>query len=139
MPAVRMYWEKETRYPPVTEVMRRNRFHLLLSVNHFVDNETVSEQTDRDNLWKIGPFPDIFQDQWLQITPEEHQSTDEMMIPYRGKFGQIRQNVRGKPYPWGFKVWARCSVHRLLHDLEYYQGKDGDNNQRTLALEEMLS
>ena len=76
----------------------------------------------------------MFEAQWLQITPEEHQSTDEMTIPYKGKFGQIRQYVRGKPYPWGFKVWARCSVHRLLHDLEVYQEKGGDNNQRTLGI-----
>ncbi|CAB4039725.1 Hypothetical predicted protein, partial [Paramuricea clavata] len=40
MPSIRMYREKETRYPPVTEVMSRNRFQLLLSLVHFVDNET---------------------------------------------------------------------------------------------------
>ncbi|CAB4023629.1 Hypothetical predicted protein [Paramuricea clavata] len=94
MPSIRMYWEKETRYPPVTEVMSRNRFQLLLSLIHFVDNETVSEETKKDRLWKIRPFLDMFRARCLQTTPAEHQSIDEMMIPYKGKFGNIRQYVR---------------------------------------------
>jgi hypothetical protein len=117
MPAIRKYWEKETRYPPVTEVMSRNRFQVLHSLIHFVDNETVSEETKKDRLWKIRPFLDMFRARCLQTTPAEHQSIHEIMVPYKGKFGNIWQYVRGKPHPWGSKVWARCSVHGLLHDL----------------------
>jgi hypothetical protein len=96
MPAMRMYWEKETWYAPITEVMSRNRFQLLVSLLHFVDNEAVSEESKKDRIWKVRPFLDMFRAQCLKITPEEHQSIDEMMIPYKGKFGQIRQYVRGK-------------------------------------------
>ena len=56
MNAVRMYWEKETRYPPVADVMSRNRFQLILSMIHFVDNESVADVTKKDRLWKIRPF-----------------------------------------------------------------------------------
>ena len=95
MPAIRKYWEKETRYPPVTEVMSRNRFQVLHSLIHFVDNETVSEETKKDRLWKIRPFLDMFRARCLQTTPAEHQSIHEIMVPYKGKFGNIWQYVRG--------------------------------------------
>ena len=55
----------------------------------------------------------------------QHQSIDEMVVPYNGKFGNIRQYVKGKPHPWGFKVWARCSKNGLFHDFDVYQGKGG--------------
>ena len=134
MPSIRMYWEKETRYPPVTEVMSRNRFQLLLSLIHFVDNETVSEETKKDRLWKIQPFLDMFRARCLQTTPAEHQSIDEMMVPYKGKFGNIRHYIRGKLHPWGFKVWARCSVQGLLHDFDVYQGKGGDKGANVFGI-----
>ncbi|XP_017565030.1 piggyBac transposable element-derived protein 3-like [Pygocentrus nattereri] len=53
-----------------------------------------------------------------------------MMVPYKGKFGGIRQYIKGKPHPWGFKVWARCDVTGLLHDFDIYQGKGGGNEQK---------
>ena len=134
MPSIRMYWKNETRYPPVTEVMSRSRFQELLSLIHFVGNETVSEETKKDRLWKIRPFLDKFRANCLQITPAEHQSIDEMKIPYKGKYGQIRQYVGGKPHPWGFKLWAWCSVQGLLHDFDVYQGKGGNNDAKELGI-----
>ncbi|KAL7880052.1 hypothetical protein SRHO_G00023060 [Serrasalmus rhombeus] len=128
MSGVRQYWESEVRYGPVADVMSRNRFNLLLSVIHFVDNETASEEVKKDRLWKVRPFLDSFRRQCLTIAPRQKQSIDEMMVPYKGKFGGIRQYIKGKPHPWGFKVWARCDVTGLLHDFDIYQGKGGGND-----------
>lgn len=80
----------------------------------------------------------MLRNQCLNITPMPHQSIDEMMIPYKGKFGQIRQYVRGKPHPWGFKVWSRCSVSGLLHVFDVYQRKGGTDKNMSLAFEEVL-
>ncbi|KAL6462492.1 hypothetical protein MHYP_G00289140 [Metynnis hypsauchen] len=128
MSGVCQYWESEVRYGPVADVMSRNRFNLLLSVIHFVDNETASEEVKKDRLWKVRPFLDSFRRQRLTIAPRQKQSIDEMMVPYKGKFGGIRQYIKGKP--WGFKVWARCDVTGLLHDFDIYQGKGGGNEQK---------
>ena len=111
--------------PPVADVMSRNRFQLILSMIHFVDNESVSDVTKKDRLWKIRPFLNLFRTQCTNISPMQHQSIDEMMVLYKGKFGNIRQYVKGKPHPWGFKVWARCSKNGLLHDFDVYQEKNG--------------
>ena len=56
MPGSRMYWETDTRYPPVADVMPRNRFQALLTSLHLVNNLTVSETEKKDKLWKIRPF-----------------------------------------------------------------------------------
>ncbi|KAJ3609777.1 hypothetical protein NHX12_024287 [Muraenolepis orangiensis] len=114
---VRMYRETDTRYPPVSDVMSRNRFQSLLTSLHFVNNLTVSETEKTDKLWKLRPWLDS-----LQVTPEEHNSVDEMMIPFKGKFNRIKQYMRGKPHPWGFKVWVRAGISGMICDFDVYQG-----------------
>ena len=104
MAGVRMYWETDTQYPPVSDVMARNRFQYLLISLYFVNNLTVSEMEKKDKLWKLRPWLDTFREKCLQVVPEEHNSVDEMMIPIKGKFSSIKQHLRGKPHPWGFKV-----------------------------------
>ena len=56
MPGLRVYWDQETRYGPVADIMSRNRFQLLLTVIHFIDNMSVSEDAKKaDKMWKIRP------------------------------------------------------------------------------------
>ncbi|KAK0151520.1 Valine--tRNA ligase [Merluccius polli] len=83
MAGTRMYWETETRYSPVADVMPRNRFQSLLTSLHFVNNMTVSETEKKDKLWKLRPWLDSFREKCLQVVPEEHNSVDEMMIPFK--------------------------------------------------------
>jgi len=49
MPGNRVYWENDTYYKPVAEVMSRNRFQLLLRSVHFVDNFCISDDQKRTN------------------------------------------------------------------------------------------
>ena len=135
MTGTRNYWETETRFGPVADVMSRNRFLLLLSVIHFVNNDNVSEEDRvKDKLWKLRPFLKMFRDQCLLLTPTQHQAVDEQMVPYKGKFSGIRQYIKGKPNPWGFKVWARCDSTGLLHDFSVYQGKNDNTKIDGLGL-----
>ncbi|XP_055005274.1 piggyBac transposable element-derived protein 3-like [Boleophthalmus pectinirostris] len=122
MPGVWVYWETDTRYGPIADVMTRNRFQCLLSSIHFVDNLTVTDEQKQDKLWKIRPWLESFREKCLQIVPEEHNSIDEMMIPFKGRFSGIRQYMRGKPHPWGFKIWARTGISGMLCDFDVYQG-----------------
>ncbi|XP_033973808.1 piggyBac transposable element-derived protein 3-like [Trematomus bernacchii] len=128
MSGVRMYWETDTRYSPVADVMARNRFQYLLTSLHFVNNLTVSEMEKKDKLWKLRPWLDTFREKCLQVVPEEHNSVDEMMIPFKGKFSSI------KPHPWGFKVWVRTGVSGMICDFDVYQGSDGIRAKSELGL-----
>jgi hypothetical protein len=134
MPGVRYYWEKETRYGPVAHVMSRNRFQAHLTNLHFVNTEEVTDSDKSDKLWKLRPILDMLRNQCRLITPEEHQSIDEMMVPYKGRYSQIRQYIKGKPNPWGFKIWGRCSASGLLHDFDVYQGKSGQRSTYDLGV-----
>ena len=59
---------------------------------------------------KSGKFP-----------TEEHNSVDEMMVNFKGK-STIKQYIRGKPNPWGFKLWGRAGISGFLYDFDVYQG-----------------
>jgi Transposase IS4 len=123
MPGVRYYWENETRYPPVADTISRNRFQKLLTVLHFVDNFSVpGDVKSSDRLWKLRPWLESFRQNCLHVTPDEMNSIDEMMVPYKGRTSGIKQYMRGKPHAWGFKIWARTSVSGMLYDFDVYQG-----------------
>ena len=115
----RMYWEGRTRYPPVADVMPRNRFQSLMTSLHVVDNLAVPEIEKKDKLWKIRPWLTSFREKCLQVVPEEHNSVDEMMIPFKGRFSSIKQYMRGKPH---FKVWVRTGISGIMCDFDMYQG-----------------
>ena len=121
MSNVRMYWEQETRYPPVAQDMCRDRFMKILSNIHFVDNLRDHSQTDK--LWKIRPWLVKFRRNCLIPAPEEDNSIDEMMVPFKGKFSGIKQYIKGKPNPWGLKIWARTTTSGFLCDFSVYQGQ----------------
>ena len=77
---------------------------------------------NNDKLWKLRPWLDSFREKCLQVVPEEHNSVDEMMIPFKGRFSSIKQYMRGKPHPWGFKVWVRTGISGMMCDFDVYQG-----------------
>ena len=124
MPGYRAYWEEHCRYDPVASVMTRNRFLQLIKGIHFVNN--LDDHDDADKCWIIRPWLKNFLENCLKVTPDEHNSIDEMMIPFKGKFSRIKQYIRGKPNPWGIKLWARTSSTGILYDFDVYQGKVGN-------------
>ena len=129
MPGVRYYWESETRYPPVADTLARNRFQKLLTVLHFVDNFSMPDNVKaNDRIWKLRPWLESFRQNCLKVVPDETNSIDEMMVPYKGRTSRIKQYMRGKPHVWGFKVWARTGVSGMLYDFDVYQGNAGKTN-----------
>jgi len=124
MPRVRAYWELETRYSPISDKMSRNRFEKLTANLHFTNNLTVTDKQKEDKLWKIRPWLAALRAQFLKIPSEENNSVDEIMVPFKGK-SNIKQYIRGKPNPWGFKLWGRAGTSGILYDFDVYQGKSG--------------
>ncbi|KAG0431551.1 hypothetical protein HPB47_021696 [Ixodes persulcatus] len=76
-----------------------------------------------DKLWKVRPFLDSIRARCLDLQLEEEVSVDEQMIPFKGQLS-IKQYMRGKPTPWGVKVFALCGRSGQLYDFVIYQGQN---------------
>ncbi|XP_037397374.1 piggyBac transposable element-derived protein 2-like [Pygocentrus nattereri] len=103
-PRSRMYWSSETglRLELIADAMPVNRFEQILSYMHFVDNYSLGPK-NADRFVKIRPVLDALKETFQSaLDPEEFQSVDEMMIPYKGRLS-IKQYVPKKPKPWGIK------------------------------------
>ena len=99
MPRYAMYWSSETRYPPVADVISRNRFTDLNKHIHFNDNSKLITNRDDaayDRYYKIRPVLVMLRESCLRIEPEDRMSIDEQMIPYKGK-NSLRQYLPKKP------------------------------------------
>lgn len=97
----------------MADVVSRNHFPRFMSTLHFLNNTLVSEDEKKnDKLWKFRTWLNRFRDHCLKIVPKQN-SIDEMIIPSKVKFGEIKQCIKVKPHPWGVKVWARtiCDWH----------------------------
>lgn len=82
-----------------------------------------------DKLYKVRPIIDSVRQRCLQLELEENLCIDEQIIPFRGKLS-IKQYIKGKPSPWGLKVYALCGKSGMPYDFIVYQGAttelDGD-------------
>ncbi|XP_051785367.1 piggyBac transposable element-derived protein 3-like [Erpetoichthys calabaricus] len=132
LPGNRAYWENDTRCPIVADNMSRNGFQTLLTTLHFTDNTDHSNRQVEDKCWKIRPWLDMFRKQCLDITPEEYNSVDKQIVSFRGTRSPIRQYVKGKPHPWGLKIWACCSSSGILCDFVVYE--DGTGKKTVLGM-----
>ncbi|CAL9686005.1 unnamed protein product [Knipowitschia caucasica] len=121
MANVRAFWEMETKYSPVSDVMSRNRFLKLLTMIHFQDNLSVSDDAQKDKLWKLRPWLTKLRAQCLSVPPEECHAVDEIMVPFKGK-SYLRVYMPGKPHKWGFKMWGRAGQSGYLYDFDVCQG-----------------
>ncbi|KAK2710883.1 hypothetical protein QYM36_012153 [Artemia franciscana] len=121
LPQYRMYWGTRTRIPLITDMMNFNRFSRLRSFVHMVDNAS-KDPDNLDRLWKVRPIIDIVQKKTQTISLSEHLSCDEQMVPFTGNL-DIKQYIRGKPCPWGIKIFVLCNADGRVLSFEIYQGK----------------
>ncbi|KAM4588720.1 piggyBac transposable element-derived protein 3-like [Odontesthes bonariensis] len=129
-PRSRMYWSSETglRLELIVNAMPVNRFEQILSYMHFVDNYSL-DPANADRFVKIRPVLDALKETFRSaLDPEEFQSVDEMMIPYKGRLS-IKQYVPKKPKPWGIKVWVRAGSSGYMYNFEPYQGSAGGRGE----------
>ena len=119
-----MYWEAHTRYPNIADVMPRNQFDTLLRYLHFNDNANMKprDHPECDKLFKIKPLVTHLQQKFKELKPEEYNSVDEQIIPYKGKHS-MKQYIKNKPHKWGYKVFSRAGASGIVYSFELYQGK----------------
>jgi hypothetical protein len=56
------------------------------------------------------------------ITPFEYISVDEKMVPYTGAL-DIKKYIRGKPVPWGIKIFILLKSNDVKLTFNVYQEK----------------
>ncbi|XP_040067986.1 piggyBac transposable element-derived protein 3-like [Ixodes scapularis] len=124
MPQFRMFWQGGTRYAPVADLMSRNRFeeiHRFLHMNNNMEQKPKGIE-GHDKLFKVRPIIDALRQNLRLVPPEEKQSIDEQIIPFKGR-SQMKQYIKAKPHKWGFKVFTRASSSGIMHDFVIYEGK----------------
>ena len=70
----------------------------------------------------MRPWIEQLQQKFSNISCDEYQSVDEIMVPFKGR-SILRMYLPKKPKKWGIKLWGRASPTDILHALEVYQGK----------------
>ena len=122
MQAVGCFWETDTRYAPVADMMSRNRFQKLALYLHIKDNLLVTDSEKQDRAWKIRPLLNSLNANFATVSPEENHSINEIMVAFKGR-ALLKQYLPKKLKKWGFQLWARCAASGYLHIFDVYQGK----------------
>ncbi|XP_065060246.1 piggyBac transposable element-derived protein 3-like [Rhopilema esculentum] len=117
MPRYRMYWQSSTRYEQVANIMSRDRFELIKRFLHFEDNSNAPDPKDpnKDKLFKVRKLFEMLRQNCLKVKPEEHNSVDEQIIPFKGTISVCRYLPK-KPMKWGYKVLSRNGVSGFCYD-----------------------
>jgi len=99
--------------------MSRNRFKKVKAFLHFNDNSKALGKNDSsyDRLYKIRPLLQMLRENCLTVPPEEINSVDEQIIPFKGK-SSLRRYLPKKPKKWGFKIFSRNGQSGYCYDIE---------------------
>lgn len=117
------YWsnDPDLRNELICSSMRKNRFKQITQFLHFED---MTKPNVSDKIWKLRPLTDHLKAKMLKhFHPEQNLSYDESMIEYYGRHG-MKQYLKDKPIPFGYKVWSLCTTSGYLANFEIYQGKN---------------
>ncbi|XP_060846360.1 piggyBac transposable element-derived protein 3-like [Rhopalosiphum padi] len=119
-PRVRMYWDTTLGLSNFSQYMTVNRFFSLRTNFHVVDNLTLSND-NKDRFKKFRPMYDCVRKRCKQLIVERNISIDEQIVPFTGKLN-IKQYCKGKPNPWGVKIYVMCGSSGTIYDFLLYQG-----------------
>ncbi|XP_049786255.1 piggyBac transposable element-derived protein 2-like [Schistocerca cancellata] len=135
MRSYRMYSAEASRFSPIADSMPRNRFDKLRNYLHVNDNTKMKQREgpDYDKLFKVRPFVDKIKQGFSIIEPDEYNSVDELIIPFKCH-SSLKQYVKSKPHKWGIKVFARAGSSGIVYDFEIYQGKGTVHNDTGLGI-----
>lgn len=125
-PRVRMYWEEAFRINIVANTMTRDRFFQLRSNLHIIDNNSISIN-NKDKFIKVRPLYDLIKKKCNSLVMERNLSVDEQMVPFKGTLS-VKQYMKGKPCPWGIKIYVLAGQSGTVYDFLLYQGASTEIN-----------
>lgn len=115
-----MYWKPATRIQFVNDTCYpRNRLESLRNNLHIVD--VNKERINNDKLWTVRPIIKSFEKRCEELLIEENLCIDESIIPFKGQL-VVKQFIKGKPNPWGVKVFMLCGASGIIYRSVVYQG-----------------
>lgn len=108
--------------PYFSRIMSYNRFLLLKSLYHFVDNQTLTN--DRTKLCKIQPVLDHLNDKFSTLyMPAQEIAIDESLLKWHGRLS-FAQKIATKAAQVGVKTYELCeSRSGYLWKFFVYVGK----------------
>ena len=124
LPSERYYWsnDEDLGISLVKNALSRNRFQMLKSFIHFVDN-SEAENNKHDKGFKIRPLYTMLQKSFIKFGIfKENSSIDEMIVRYYGHHS-LKQFIRGKQIRFGYKFWELCGVSGYCYNFDLYCGK----------------
>lgn len=117
---LRLYWDPILGIQAFKSNMTCDRFTQLRNNLHIVNNLEISKDNS-DKFVKVRPVINAVRNRCLQLPVEEVVSIDEQIIPYTGKLS-TKQYMKGKPNPWGIKVYVLAGKTGQPYDFIVYQG-----------------
>ena len=127
-PTISMYRSVDAIYltPIYSQVMKRDRFYLILKFLHFNNNEDPSYDKDddnRDKLHKVRPLIEIFRYVAKSVhCPGKYLSVDESLVLFKGRL-QFKQYIKTKHARFGIKLYEWCTTDGITLVFLVYCGK----------------
>ncbi|PNF34042.1 hypothetical protein B7P43_G03481 [Cryptotermes secundus] len=119
-PRVRMFWDTTLKMQLFLDSMSRDRFFQVRTNLHLVNNMDIPAD-NKDRFYKVWPIYTALRNRCLELPAEEELAVDEAMIPFTGRLS-VKQYVKGKPTPWGIKMYMLCGKSGQAYDFILYQG-----------------
>ena len=117
-----MYWplDPDCSTTIVRHALSRQKLTNIKMNLHVNDNYTTKK---RDKLFKIRPLCGAPEQKLLVVrSSEDKLSTNEQMIPYRGRHS-TRMFMKGKSIRCGYTAWALASSDGYAYAFNLYTGK----------------
>ncbi|KAF2902716.1 hypothetical protein ILUMI_03468 [Ignelater luminosus] len=106
-PMIKCYWEPKLRIDVIANNMNLNSFYYLRQAFHLADVTQSPNQVNR--FWKVRFFYNQIRPRCMKLPTEPAISIDKQMVPFKGQHN-VKQYIRGKPSPWGTKIFALCGT-----------------------------
>ena len=124
-PRLIMYWSKDSLIatPIFNQVMRRDRFLLLLRFLHFaVNSQCNPADLDRDKLYKLRQVINMIKNTCGAVYSQgKNLSMDESLVLFNGRLS-FKQYIKTKRARFGIKLYQLSTSSGILLDFLVYHG-----------------
>jgi hypothetical protein len=130
LPNHRSYWMESEPFlhcRVISSCMSRNRFEIITSCLHIVDDSGQPANRRDPNYDKLVKTRWLLEEVRLRCQQNwqlgQMVTVDEMMVRYKGKYCPIRQYMPKKPCKWDIKVWCIADVvKKYVWQFQVYTG-----------------
>ena len=85
-----------------------------------MDNHSAPRNVQDESKYqsfKIRPLFERLRKNCVKQIPEEHNSFDEQMVPFKGRYF-VRRYMPNKPHKWGFKIFSCNGSSGQVYDFD---------------------